>query len=116
MLTKRCAKCGQEKLTSEFHVNAARKDGLCNWCKACRNKTDRRRPHYPGDTVRTKTCRKCGLVKPRAAFSRDGDRLDQRRSYCKQCDRVYALRYQECRQAAIKNALVAHTAGDHAPV
>ena len=113
MLTKRCTKCGQEKPTSEFHVNAAKKDGRCDWCKTCRNKTDRRRPHYPGDTVRTKTCRKCGQVKPRAAFARDGDRLDQRRSYCKQCDRVYTLRSVERKRAALANALVVHNTGEH---
>lgn len=85
---------------NEFHVNAASKDGRCNRCKACRNKTDQRRRDYPGDTLRMKTCRKCGQVKPRAAFARDADRLDQRRSYCKQCDRIYALRAVARRRAA----------------
>ena len=35
METKVCAKCGQEKPVEMFAKNKTRKDGLCNWCRAC---------------------------------------------------------------------------------
>ncbi len=79
-----------------------------------RNKTDRRRPHDPGDTEHTKTGRKCGQVQPRTAFARDGDRRDRRRSYCKQCECVYARAYQARKRAARANALVALRRDEHA--
>lgn len=35
MNTKVCARCGEEKLISEFHRNANSKDGLHSYCKSC---------------------------------------------------------------------------------
>ena len=35
---KRCTKCGEIKPVSEFHRNKSRKDGLQEWCKACKAK------------------------------------------------------------------------------
>jgi hypothetical protein len=35
--TKRCAKCREEKLLSEFGRDASRKDGLNPWCRACKS-------------------------------------------------------------------------------
>ena len=35
-ITKHCAKCGQRKDRSDFHVDKRRRDGLYPWCKPCR--------------------------------------------------------------------------------
>lgn len=37
MSNKKCYRCKQFKLTSEFNVNRTKKDGLHNWCKVCSN-------------------------------------------------------------------------------
>jgi hypothetical protein len=34
--TKECPRCGEVKRASDFHRAAASKDGLQNWCKACK--------------------------------------------------------------------------------
>jgi hypothetical protein len=39
--TKKCSKCGEVKLASEFHKNKSRKDGLHHYCKVCANKKKR---------------------------------------------------------------------------
>lgn len=35
METKKCACCGQELPTTEFHVSNRHKDGLQSYCKSC---------------------------------------------------------------------------------
>jgi len=35
MKTKKCPKCGIEKLVSEFNKRSLAKDGLCPWCRVC---------------------------------------------------------------------------------
>lgn len=35
MKNKRCSKCKEEKLLSEFHKNKAQNDGYNNYCKEC---------------------------------------------------------------------------------
>jgi len=54
--TKRCTKCGEIKLLTEFSKDATRRDGHGPWCKACKNACDRARyqhmrrgpaPRYP---------------------------------------------------------------------
>lgn len=35
---KRCSKCGEIKVTADFHKNKSRKDGLSGWCKGCLKK------------------------------------------------------------------------------
>ena len=39
METKKCSKCGEVKLFSEFYKHKSRKDGLHSQCKCCANKT-----------------------------------------------------------------------------
>jgi ribosomal protein S27AE len=40
-VTKRCARCGLTKSSSEFHRNSARYDGLSVYCGACMNERTR---------------------------------------------------------------------------
>ena len=35
--TKQCRKCGEVKLRTEYHLNRPSRDGLCCFCKTCRN-------------------------------------------------------------------------------
>jgi len=37
MSEKKCTKCGEVKLSTEFGRNKQKKDGLRPWCKACHN-------------------------------------------------------------------------------
>lgn len=37
VVTKRCARCKEEKALSEFHRNSSRKDGHSVYCKVCRS-------------------------------------------------------------------------------
>src|SRR2546428_8719575 len=41
--TKRCARCGETKLVTEFHKHAKRSDGLQVYCKSCRAVIDHER-------------------------------------------------------------------------
>jgi len=34
-MIKRCSKCGETKITENFHARLRMKDGLREWCKAC---------------------------------------------------------------------------------
>ena len=38
-----CTKCGKMKLSSEFHKDKHAKDGLCSWCRDCKNEATRAR-------------------------------------------------------------------------
>jgi hypothetical protein len=38
---KRCPRCGETKSPSEFYKNAARADGLQDWCKPCKVASNR---------------------------------------------------------------------------
>jgi len=44
--TKRCTKCGEIKLLTEFSKDATRRDGHGPWCKACKNACDRARHQH----------------------------------------------------------------------
>lgn len=80
--SKRCTKCGEVKLCSEFHKNARKPDGLRPECKGCRvkktpeqkcryNKADRERRRRPDVAARIREYKR---VKRRA------DRGDPRRN------------------------------------
>lgn len=38
---KHCTKCGKDKLLTDFYKDTAKKDGLRNECKVCKNKADK---------------------------------------------------------------------------
>ena len=44
--TKRCTKCGEIKLLTEFRKDATRRDGHGSWCKACKNACARARHQH----------------------------------------------------------------------
>lgn len=48
IVTKVCKRCRNEKPTSEFHKDAAHKDGLHNWCKDCEKAYHKQRRSNPG--------------------------------------------------------------------
>ena len=40
--TKKCSKCQEVKPINMFNKNKAKKDGLHNWCKKCKNENKRK--------------------------------------------------------------------------
>lgn len=49
---KKCSGCGVLKSKTEFHKNKRRKDGLQNYCKACKKVADRKSNQKHKDRVR----------------------------------------------------------------
>lgn len=77
---KRCAKCSETKLTTEFPKASNRRDGLYPYCKVCKNTDDRQRRIANGDEVR---------AKQRESARRRGDKVrEQKRiSYARHRDK-----------------------------
>ena len=57
-LTKKCSKCFEEKLLSEFHPRPTASDGLRGSCKECRNENIRRYYNTPEGKKVFSECRK----------------------------------------------------------
>ena len=49
---KKCSGCGVLKSKTEFHKNKRRKDGLQNYCKACKKVADKKSNQKHKDRVR----------------------------------------------------------------
>lgn len=89
METKRCARCGKEKPTTEFRVaKRRRKVGLFSWCRPCCNEYQQARyvslrPPKPPEGF--KRCPRCKEIKPVADFLQAKSRADGLRPYCRPC-------------------------------
>ena len=94
---KRCARCQQDKPTSDFSPNRSRRDGLQNYCKKCRIDTEReyknRREQegYLSLAARRtapegfKECARCKQQKSLADFGKQRDGFYKLKSWCKEC-------------------------------
>lgn len=112
--TKRCAKCGLIKQTSEFGFVASCNyfRSRCNVCLAAdamlrRQKRTGRKPRPPKQLILLigdgeKLCRICGRIKPVSEFYR---RLDGLAHKCKECMNAYGrAHYQRNRTEYIERA------------
>jgi hypothetical protein len=81
--TKKCSKCGETKLVSEFGKNKIRKDGLQFYCKVCRS-TAKPIEILPDGM---KKCTKCGEIKLLDEFSSTKNKNGRtyKQSQCKKC-------------------------------
>lgn len=92
---RRCSKCGVEKPTMHFNLNASQPNGISHYCKDCENlakaERSKRRVVYhnenpifytEGDTKTCCHCKKCLLV---SSFYRDKARPDGLCPDCKEC-------------------------------
>lgn len=98
METKRCARCGETKPTTEFGSNRRNPDGLHSYCRSCINaymnaryvkRPKRERPPLP----ELKRCSRCGQEKPRSDFRKaaKGNRAaDGLFGWCRPCANEYA--------------------------
>lgn len=77
-MSKNCQKCKEVKDTSEFHKNRAKHDGLCGYCKACREKERRSTPAF--------------RAKRRALWSRNRDEDNVTHRNWKRLQRIGDLR------------------------
>ena len=104
---KRCGKCGNVVLVSDFYRNCKAWDGLDHCCKACRIEINRSRvrswhpiPSKPGrkptykhivkeDGTVCKMCSKCMEVKPLTEFGNATWRWDGHYTICVDCRKKY---------------------------
>ena len=64
---KRCTKCKQEKIRTEFYKNKSKKDGLYSQCKSCARKAKRKYRKANPEKIRessSKSCRKYRKAHP----------------------------------------------------
>lgn len=104
--TKRCARCGETKSTTEFGSNRSTRDGLHAYCRACINaymnaryvkRPKREKPPLP----ELKRCSRCGEDKPRSEFSKasKGNRAaDGLFGWCRPCVKKYEHERRSVRQ------------------
>ena len=76
--SKRCSKCKEIKSTDEFSNNRRKKDGLCCWCKQCKNQ------YYQNHrTERLKHARKHRMANPNYDKEWYREHREERRQYDK---------------------------------
>lgn len=91
---KKCNKCLQEKLRSEFSISNRQPDGLQNYCKSCSSEyfktyRDKRKAEGVVIQVQSKVCASCKMEKPRSQFTKRVISKDGLNGYCKPCWRNY---------------------------
>ncbi len=65
---KNCSNCNQNKPSSDFFKNKARRDGLSNMCQICERKR-KRKIYYPSLCISLiKICSSCGKLKSKNDF------------------------------------------------
>lgn len=86
--TKKCSKCGEVKLVSEFVRDKNKPDGYTMQCKHCRKESRNRTMLKRIDAnlnIESKKCYKCGEVKPSHMFYKNKYTSDLLSSECKAC-------------------------------
>jgi len=95
METKRCRKCGEEKLLDEFYKDRSKEYGRSGWCKECGQKRYREKNKKRETREGYKFCSKCGEEKPLCEFVRRKDSKDGFKGYCKICNNLQKKQYRE---------------------
>lgn len=101
-MQKRCTRCEELKLASEFYTNNRNKDKLGHWCKKCYLLYDRARnnikPRWaqPEDLpADMRCCYKCENILPITMFSKRSEAKSGLRSICKTCDRKHQREWRK---------------------
>lgn len=115
VLVKRCIDCGQDKSSSEYHLNSASKTGLNSRCKECRYlyriDTD---PSFSGSQAAAKAakhnekyCPRCENYRPLSEFHNSSSNPTGKGKYshCKECVMIYKRHPRRQRVKDTKNPL-----------
>lgn len=88
---KTCRDCGELKPYTDFHRDGKKKDGLCYYCKPCKNARTRSQAkaratrNFEPTLDGLKICSCCKMAKPLNDFGRSRTRTDGYNCYCKPC-------------------------------
>lgn len=85
MDTKKCKNCLEEKATSEFSKNNAKKDKLDIYCKVCARLKAKNTREQEKIVPNTKTCNICKTNKPSEEFDKQSSSVDGLSYSCKLC-------------------------------
>jgi len=116
---KRCTKCKNWKIDSEFRKDSKTKDGLRYWCKDCERAYTRKRYKKKGkglkqyyryeechrvvDGVKQKRCRRCKSWKTESEFYKNRSCKDGLQVRCKACSDKATNKSRKKRRKAIKS-------------
>lgn len=94
--TKKCSKCGEEKLITDFNKSYSGKYGYDNRCKSCKNEGSIERGKKPNtlklkniNGVYFKKCSKCEIEKDIKYFNNNPRTSDNLSTICKACFKTY---------------------------
>lgn len=94
-ITKKCNKCGIEKVLSDFWKYIRNSDGretICRQCKSSRRKLKLKRRKFSP----IKTCTKCRVEKPLSSFPRHAtSTIDGHLNQCDVCVKEYKNKYSK---------------------
>jgi 5-methylcytosine-specific restriction endonuclease McrA len=103
--TKRCSRCGVEKLASDFIAQRNRADGLCPYCNDCYRIVRREKviKSIDYDSLPTdKECAACRTIKPISEFTRNKGMYYGIDPYCKQCKRPIYRKWQDANREKVR--------------
>ena len=82
--TKRCGRCGELKLQSEFPSSRRKRDGLSIWCSRCNTEYKTEKGYRE-----RKRCSQCNVIKVLDEFVKARRNRDGYRSWCLECYRPH---------------------------
>jgi hypothetical protein len=117
-MRKRCTRCDELKILTDFHRNYKGSDGRDHRCKLCAKKYKQENPHVAKDsykrcgernrlkhemhgfpTTGVKWCSGCNKIKDLVDFNKNATKRDGRQAYCRDCVRGYNDDHQDAKKA-----------------
>ncbi|EIE19304.1 hypothetical protein COCSUDRAFT_44662 [Coccomyxa subellipsoidea C-169] len=95
---KVCTRCQKSKGAQDFHRDVLMVDGLCIYCRACKQELkdfSRQRVPDPPETSDSMVCSVCGKEAPPSGFYQRQDNATGYYSYCKECHLRYTRKTRE---------------------
>jgi hypothetical protein len=118
IMRKRCTRCDELKILTDFHKNYDGTFGRGHRCKLCVRQYKQENPHVAKDSYKrcgernrlkhemhgfpiagVKRCPMCKKIKELVDFSKSFTRRDGRQSYCRDCVRGYNDDHQDAKKA-----------------
>lgn len=87
-MSKKCTKCREVKLLTEFNTKKGAGDGRRSECKKCHS-VYMKTKNFPRKTSGNKYCRRCKKTKDVSEYGNDKMRPDGLQSWCKKCKKNY---------------------------